>query len=480
MKNTLAQDARAAIPSVVQIQAQGYSEEDTRSILDPRYLAPATWAGSGFFIHLDEGNGYLLTNSHVVRNAKKLKILSLITSEELFDAEIIGLVTDLEPDIALIRLAHREIERFKKFSGGSIPHLDFADSSQIRRGEEIKAIGYPFGFSEPNISGGEISNLISGDVSTPERLVTDAAINFGNSGGPAIIKGGKVIGINTAIIVQANNIGFITPINYAKIVLPMLLKKKGTLLTDLGCRLQPNSEANAKYLGMDEAKGMIISHVFTRGLIQKAGLRRLDVILGINEYNFDRHGNVFPGDRVHKKNIFDVVRLIPLEEQITIRYYQPGVQKEVTIKAIPQPDSGLRFQPMVKKRKFLEFQGMIIQELNYEIMGALSAEMGIDYLLEISGKAPEISKLAITFIDTGSPADEVFFSVGDIIKNINGKKVRTLGGFVEAVRRTKTEVLIETQMGSFGVFQLTDQQKDQFKILWPRENDFVYNLRMEA
>jgi serine protease Do len=168
------------------------------------------WSGSGFFISYEGLEGHMVTNAHVVRNAVKVEISSMLTSEERFEAEVVGLVKNLEPDVALIKLSDGELQRFRKHAIKDIEYLELREGASPSRGEEIKAIGYPMGMIEPNITGGEITNFVSGSEYSTERFVTNAAINPGNSGGPSISEDGRVVGLNTAVMTNADNIGFIT------------------------------------------------------------------------------------------------------------------------------------------------------------------------------------------------------------------------------------------------------------------------------
>ncbi|MBP9682792.1 MAG: trypsin-like peptidase domain-containing protein [Bacteriovorax sp.] len=223
-----------AMNAVVRIHVKGTPDNNLNAILDPRLIERGDWVGSGFFIKIGDEEGYILTNAHVARNAEHIEVRSVLTSDEPFKVNVVGLVETLEPDVALLKFSNEELTRFKKISRfRKIPYLEFAHSEDISRGEEIKAIGYPLGMVEPNMSGGEISNFIAGSLDAVERFVTDAAINPGNSGGPAILKNSKVVGLNTAIIMEASNIAFITPIHIVKSILPQLLKGKEVKLSKI-------------------------------------------------------------------------------------------------------------------------------------------------------------------------------------------------------------------------------------------------------
>ncbi|MCR9084556.1 MAG: serine protease, partial [Cyclobacteriaceae bacterium] len=151
--------ARRMMSGVVQILVEGYIEEDIQSVLNPSVKIPGIWSGSGFFVKYQDLEGYIVTNAHVVRNAVKIEISSMLTSEERFEAELVGLVKQLEPDVALIKLSEKELQRFKKLAIQPIEYLELREGTNPSRGEMIKAIGYPLGMVEPNITGGEITNF---------------------------------------------------------------------------------------------------------------------------------------------------------------------------------------------------------------------------------------------------------------------------------------------------------------------------------
>ena len=185
-KNDLVNVARQMMSGVVQIHIDGNIEEDIQSVMNPSIRIPGVWSGSGFFVKYQDLEGHIVTNAHVIRNAVKIEVSSMLTSEERFDAQVVGLVKQLEPDVALIKLSDTELQRFKSIAVKNIEYLELRQGSSPSRGEEIKAIGYPLGMVEPNISGGEITNFVPGSEYSTERFVTDAAINPGNSGGPHI------------------------------------------------------------------------------------------------------------------------------------------------------------------------------------------------------------------------------------------------------------------------------------------------------
>lgn len=459
-RKTLTEDSQSAIKAVVQILIVGYNENEISSILDPRTNISTHWSGSGFFIKIGREDGYILTNAHVVRNSKSIQIRSPLTSEENFKVEIVGLIKSLEPDIALLRLPPEELIRFKKLAGKKIPFLALGDSNSVRRGVEVKAIGYPMGMDEPNISGGEISNFIGGDEFLTERLVTDAAINPGNSGGPSIISGSKVIGLNTAIIQDANNIGFITPINFAKIIIQNFLEKRETKFTDLGATLQRNSEYNSKYLGQKKVEGLIVTKIFKNGLCDRAKLKKWDVILKINDFKFDRHGIAEIKNNFRHRFIFDIIRLMPLGKSLNIEYFRAGKNYKTKVAAVSSPRQGVHSNPIIKNRKLINFNGLILQNLSLEIMAALT-QLAPELAFFFFQQRFKTDKcVVITKIEDSSLAQEMGLAVGQAVVKINGTKVSSINSFKKQIdlilKKKKKEILLETSDGSIGYFPIKE------------------------
>ncbi len=455
-QDTLAADSRRATLAVVQIHAYGFNHTAIGSILDPRFLEPMTWRGSGFLIRIAKKDGYVLTNAHVVRNAASLQVMSLMTSEEMFPAELVSMVSTLEPDIALIKLTDAALDHFRGLCDGKIPFLEFGDSENVQRGTDVKAIGYPFGMMEPNMSGGAISNFIAGDLDNSERLVTDAAINPGNSGGPAIVPGGHAIGINTSVVIDADNIGFITPIEWARILVPQMLANPDARLADIGGMFQPNSEANARHLGLSHVDGVITMRAHHGGMLERAGLQHLDVVVGVDGYAIDRFGTLVRDKQKRRRNIYDALRHIPVGKKVRIDYMRGGKLKRSQTEAIPAPIIDVASQPIVHKRRFIEFYGLILQDLSLEIASALSALSGVDYLSGVEGRPSTEPKLVVTFVMPGSPADDLFFAPGNVITHVNGDRVRGAESFVKKVKtRTRdSNVVVRTQLGGIGVFHM--------------------------
>lgn len=444
-----------AISAVVQIHVEGFLEGEEIEILDPREIRKGHWTGSGTLIKINDEEGYILTNAHVVKNGLNYRIRTMLTSEESFQVKLVGMIETLEPDIGLLKIIDSELVRMKEMIS-EIPFLEMESEEVIKRDLSIKAIGYPLGMEEPNVSSGKVTNFIFGSSEECERIVTDAPINPGNSGGPAISEEGKIIGINTAIILGANDIGFVTPNSFVKIVLQNLTQGKETNLTDLGGRFQKNSKESANYLKSPTRDGVIVTTLFPNGLMEKAGLKSRDILYKINDYEFDGHGIVKSKNVLRHRNIYDVVRLIPLHSQMTLEYIREGKAATQVVEALPFPKQHLRTTNNLLHRFFISFKGMIIQEINFLIVQAL-AEFSpgkFDRFIELLAK--DKRKLCVTFVSANSYAEEIDIEIGDIISKINGVSVLTLVEAVEIMNRkisSQEEIVIEFESGALGVFK---------------------------
>ncbi|HEX8031994.1 MAG TPA: trypsin-like peptidase domain-containing protein, partial [Vicinamibacterales bacterium] len=170
--------------------------------------APRRGTGTGFMI---DPEGHILTNHHVIEGAERLTVK--LADGRSLRADVVG--SDPDTDIALIKVD----------GNGPFPHAVLGDSAKLRVGEWVCAIGNPLAY-EHTVTVGVVSFIGRKlfDPSLDNYIQTDAAISFGNSGGPLINSRGQVIGINSAVSRQASNIGFAVPINQARAVLPQLKK----------------------------------------------------------------------------------------------------------------------------------------------------------------------------------------------------------------------------------------------------------------
>ena len=221
-------------------------------------------SGSGFII---DPKGMVLTNNHVVEGAVTIRVR--LDDGRSFDADIVG--RDPLSDVAVIKL---------KGKVDSLPALKLGDSSAMRVGDWVVAIGNPFGLSS-SVSAGIISALDRqiGASRYDQFLQTDAAINPGNSGGPLFNLKGEVIGINSAIIGSATGIGFAVPSSMVKALLPQLEKNGVVTRGWLGVAIQDVNPTLARALALPVSDGALITNVNDGSPAQKGGLKDEDVTI---------------------------------------------------------------------------------------------------------------------------------------------------------------------------------------------------------
>jgi serine protease Do len=225
--------------------------------------------GTGFIVSAD---GQIVTNNHVVAGADTVKVK--LADGRTLDAKVVG--ADPSTDIALLRVT----------SDTPLPALRFGSSSALRVGEDVLAIGNPFGLGS-TVTSGIVSALGRDLQSGPfdEFIQTDAAINKGNSGGPLFNAAGEVVGVNTAIVSPTGGsvgIGFAVPSDMVQKVVADLADD-GTLKRGwLGVNIQDITEDIAAALGQDSPKGALIAAVSDNSPAAKAGLMRGDVVLSLD------------------------------------------------------------------------------------------------------------------------------------------------------------------------------------------------------
>ena len=255
--------------AVVNVDASSRGGRPRPSGSDDTRDGPRQGAGSGFFI---DAEGHILTNYHVIEGADRITVT--LSDGRALRARVVG--TDPAIDVALLSID-------PSAAGGRLPVAELGDSDKLRVGEWVCAIGNPLGYVH-SVTVGVVSFMGRKlfDNSLDDYIQTDAAINFGNSGGPLIDARGDVVGINTAISSQANNIGFAIPINQVRAVLPQLKSHGRVARGFIGVTLETVTPAMRQALGLAEAGGAIVQEVSADTPGERAGLRAYDVIQSVD------------------------------------------------------------------------------------------------------------------------------------------------------------------------------------------------------
>ncbi len=232
--------------------------------------------GSGVIVSSD---GYILTNNHVVEGADELKVL--LPDDREFIAKVIG--TDPKTDVAVV-----------KIDSEKLPVITLADSAKIRVGDVVFAVGNPLGIGQTvtmgivSAKGRAVPGLADDGVAYQDFIQTDAAINMGNSGGALVDAKGRLVGINSAILSPTRGnigIGFAIPTNLASSIMNSLIATGKVARGFLGVRTDPLTPDVAEQLGLPkDIKGVVLTDIDSGSPAEKAGLKRTDIMLGINEH----------------------------------------------------------------------------------------------------------------------------------------------------------------------------------------------------
>ncbi len=228
--------------------------------------APRRGAGTGFFV---DAEGHILTNHHVIDGAERITVK--LTDGRSLRARVIG--SDPDTDIALIKVD----------GPNTWPHATLGNSDGLRVGEWVCAIGNPLAY-EHTVTVGVVSFIGRKlfNQSLDNYIQTDAAINFGNSGGPLINASGEVIGINSAISRQASSIGFAVPINQANAILPQLKTLGHVTRGYIGVVLRDVDPDLQTSLGLTRSDGALVQDINPGSPGERAGLRAYDLITAVD------------------------------------------------------------------------------------------------------------------------------------------------------------------------------------------------------
>lgn len=356
--------------------------------------------GSGFIISKD---GYILTNNHVISDAKEVKVILMDGSE--YRGEVLG--KDPTIDVAMLK-----IDPGKKI----LPILKFGDSDKLEVGDIIIAIGNPFGL-DGTVTQGIVSakgryNL---GINNLENFIQiDAAINPGNSGGPLINLNGEVVGINDAILSRTQQfagIGFAIPINMVKTILDNLIKNKPIERGYLGISLQQMTTDKLKYYDVKDLSGAIVVYVEKGSPAEKAGIKAGDLIIELN------------GQKV--KDIADLrnkVAMLPAGKEISLRIIRIENDKrnDLVIKVI------LGKRPSEISQGVMEstWLGVQVSPLNDNVKQKFNI-YGID------------KGVVVLEVKKESLADKAGIMVGDVILQINDYEIKNIDDFYSVLDKVK-------------------------------------------
>jgi serine protease Do len=291
----------------------------------------------------------------------------------------------------------------------NLPFVSLGDSDSLEVGEWVMAIGNPFGL-EHTVTVGVVSakGRVIGAGPYDNFIQTDASINPGNSGGPLVNTKGEVIGINTAIVAQANGIGFAIPSNMAKEILPQLKEKGRVIRGWLGVMVQKVTPELAQSFGLAEGRGALVAQVQEGSPAAKAGIKKGDIIVK------------FDGKEI--KDMDELPRMVagtPIGKKASVVIFREGKEITVTVPLAEMPEE----EKEVITKKSENTLGVTVKDITPE----LANKLGI----------AEKEGVIVSSIEPGGPAEDVGIMKGDIIKEVNRKQVKNVQEYSEAIGKAK-------------------------------------------
>lgn len=363
--------------------------------------------GSGVLVSKD---GYLLTNNHVVEGADEVKV-ALADNKKQYPAKVVG--RDSKTDLAVL-----------KIEGGDLPFAAFGDSDTLQVGDIVLAVGNPFGVGQ-TVTMGIISATRRGGMGIEQYedfIQTDAAINPGNSGGPLVDTEGRLIGINTAILSRTGGfqgVGFAVPVNLAKQVMEQIIKTGQVVRGFLGVSVQNLTPELAKAFNVPSGEGALIGGVAEGGSADAAGLKSGDVIVE------------FEGKKVQdSRQLMLLVGSMAPGSKAKVKAIRDGKEAsfEVTLKQMPENPTGSDDEPEGPSASDA-LAGVSVSDLNPTNRQRLNSP-------------PDLQGALITRIDRDSPAFESGVRAGDVIQEIDRKKVTNAAEAVAAAKKAKGDQVL--------------------------------------
>ncbi|WP_420904790.1 DegQ family serine endoprotease [Candidatus Magnetaquiglobus chichijimensis] len=354
--------------------------------------------GSGVIIDAD---GFILTNNHVVEEADEIKVR--LVDEREFVAKVIG--SDPKSDLALIQIPVKQ----------KLQAAKLGDSDAIKVGAWVVAIGNPFGL-EATVTSGIISakGRAIGNGPYEDFLQTDAAINPGNSGGPLFDLDGNVIGINTAIFSRSGGymgIGFAIPVNMAKNVVTQLKSSGKVTRGWIGVGIQMVTQELASALGLETARGALVSQVVKSGPAQEAGIKAGDVILKFN------------GQEIHKmRDLPTIVAATAVGNKVPVAILRDGKEQTVQIKVreLPKEESSAAASKGDADADKTDPLGIKVKALgdNQRRQGRLG---------------DDIKGVVVAKIDPDGAGAKAGLRAGDVIVDVNRQSVESPNDYEQAI-----------------------------------------------
>jgi serine protease Do len=410
---SIADIAERVTPSVVNISLTKEGKPEAPGMF-PFFFGPQEngprreqGMGSGVIVSPD---GYIVTNNHVVADADEIKVT--LSDKREFIAEVVG--TDPKSDVAVIKL---------KGTVSGLRAIEIGDSSALRLGDVVLAIGNPFGVGQ-TVTMGIVSAKGRADVGIVDYedfIQTDAAINPGNSGGALVNMQGRLVGINTAILSRSGGyqgIGFAIPTNMAKPIVESLKKYGKVTRGWLGVSIQDVDQELAQAMKLTTNSGVLIADVQANSPAAKSGIRRGDVVVKIDGREVSTTGQL--------RNVVASAgaRKVPVE------LYRDGKLQQVSVSLGEAPADAAVASAGAPPGKARGLDGLGVGELTPEARKMFNVADDVT------------AGVVITGIERGSAAARAGIRAGDVVLEVNRTAVKTVKDFEAAFSKAKGNVLL--------------------------------------
>jgi serine protease Do len=317
--------------------------------------------GTGFIVSSD---GYIVTNHHVIADAQEIMVR--FSDRKELTAKIIG--SDERTDVALIKVEAK-----------GLPVVSMGQSSKLKVGEWVLAIGSPFGF-EATVTQGIVSakeRTLPDDTYVP-FIQTDVAINPGNSGGPLFNLAGEVVGINSQIYSRSGGfmgLSFSIPIEVAMNAVEQIKRSGHVVRGYLGVNVQEVTSELSESFGMDKPKGALVAEVFGDTPASKAGIKAGDVILSVNGIEINKAGSLPP-----------VIGMTPVGQPVDLKLLRQGKLQtmHVTVESLPEDNKAASTQGKRGTKGHDAVSRTILGASFSVIDDASKQKLGIDFGLRVS------------------------------------------------------------------------------------------------
>jgi serine protease Do len=352
--------------------------------------------GSGVIVN---SGGYILTNNHVVNGATDISVFT--RDKKKYTAKVIG--RDPRTDVAVL-----------KIDATGLPSFTLGDSSKLKVGDVVFAIGDPFGIGETATMGivSATGRALGGSIERYENFIqTDAAINPGNSGGALIDLHGDLIGVNTAIISGNGGgnegVGFAIPIDMARNIMQQIVDHGKVVRGHLGVMIQAVDPDMAKQFGLSQGGGALVGDVTPGSPAAKAGIERGDVILALN-------GQPVNGPDELSVRISETAPGTPVHLEI----FRNGQSKDVTV----------TLNELTEKDE----QAATGESAKSALSGVQAENLSREDAQQL-GLPANSTGVVVTSVDPSSMAAAAGLERGDVIQEVNRKPVHNMTQFSEAL-----------------------------------------------